>query len=165
MTASGYDVHYVTINRWRRQGWQANSNDDHPLDIARAKLEAIAPLATGNPIPAVAEDGEKHISDAALLRQESRKLSALSTQVLDAAERKLGKLVRSRTGELALLIQALAASGQAAVSALAQAEKLEHAASLPSITKPQLPVAGATPTGLSAAASIQGEYHEHKYLR
>jgi len=68
------------------------------------------------------------VRDAELLRQESRKLSALSTEVWDAAERKLGKLVRSRTGELALLIQALAESSQAAVNALSQAERMEHAA-------------------------------------
>jgi len=50
----------------------------------------------------------------------------LSTQVSNAAERKLDKLVRSRTGELALLLEALAASSQAAINALSQAEKIEN---------------------------------------
>jgi len=67
------------------------------------------------------------MSDAALLRRESQKLAALSTEVWDAAGRKLGKLVRSRTGELALLVRALAESSQAAINALSQAEKIENA--------------------------------------
>jgi hypothetical protein len=50
-------------------GWKSNSNNDHPLDVARAKLEAIAPLATRNPISAAAEEGEEQLSDAALLRK------------------------------------------------------------------------------------------------
>jgi hypothetical protein len=109
-------------------GWKSNSNDDHPLDVARANLEAIAPLATGNPIPAKPTDsGAEQMSDAALLRRESQKLAALSTEVWDAAGRKLGKLVRSRTGELALLVRALAESSQAAINALSQAEKIENA--------------------------------------
>jgi hypothetical protein len=113
MTAAGYRVDFTTIARWKRDGWRANSNDDHPLDVARAKLEAIAPLATGNPIPAAAEERKEQPSDAALLHEESRKLSALSLQVWNAAEPQLKKLVRRRTGELALLIQALAESSQA----------------------------------------------------
>jgi hypothetical protein len=128
MTATGYPVDFTTIARWKRQGWRTNSNEDHPLDLARAKLEGIAPLVTDDPVPAeqAADDGESP-SDAALLRQESRKLSALSEQVWNAAEPKLEKLVRRRTGELALLVKALAECGRAAVDALLQAEKIEQA--------------------------------------
>jgi hypothetical protein len=127
MTSAGYDVHFVTVARWKRQGWRANSNDDHPLDVARGRLESLLPLATGNPVPAEEKMGaDEELSDAALLRQESRKLSALSIQVWDAAEPQLKKLIRSRTGELAILIQALAESGQAVTNALSQAEKIEH---------------------------------------
>src|SRR5262249_14597023 len=50
---------------------------------------------------------DEQLSDPALLRQEVRKLSALSIRVWDAAQPQLEKLVRRRTGELALLIQAL----------------------------------------------------------
>jgi hypothetical protein len=56
MTAAGYPVDFTTIARWKRQDWQSNSNEDHPLDAARAKLEAIAPLATGDPAPTEAND-------------------------------------------------------------------------------------------------------------
>ena len=104
MTAAGYPVDFTTIARWKRQGWRANSNADHPLDVARARIEAIAPLATGNPIPAAAGESDEQLFGAALLREESRKLSTLSLQVWDTAEPQLNKLVRRRTGELALLI-------------------------------------------------------------
>jgi hypothetical protein len=124
MTAAGHPVDFTTVARWKRNGWQSNSNDDHALDLARAKLEAIAPLATRNPISAAAE--EEQLSDAALLREESRKLSTLSLQVWNAAEMELNRLVRGRTGELAVLVEALAECGQAAINALSQAEKIEH---------------------------------------
>jgi hypothetical protein len=131
MTLAGYDVHFVTVARWKREGWRTNTYDDHPLDIARSKLESNAPLVTGNPVPAEEKMGaDEELSDAALLRQESRKLSALSAHVWDAAQPELKKLVRRRTGELALLVEALVECGQAAINALSQAEKMENAAPL-----------------------------------
>jgi hypothetical protein len=51
----------------------------------------------------------------------------LSAQVWRAAEPHRKKLVRSRTGELALLIEALAETGKAINSALVQVGTLEHA--------------------------------------
>jgi hypothetical protein len=135
LTAAGYRVDFTTIARWKRDGWRANNNDDHPLDVARAKLDSIAPLVTGNPLPAAAEEMEEQLSDAALLREESRKLSMLSLQVWNAAEPQLKKLVRRRTGELALLIQALADSSQSVINALLQADKMEHGEPLAGIAR------------------------------
>ena len=131
-------MHWVTIGRWRRNGWRANSGAEHPLDIARAKLEAIAPLATGDPaLAAEANDltAAKQVSDATLLRQEAARLSAVSVQVWNAAEPKLEKLVRRRTGELALLIQALTECGEAAANALAQAERMEQTPPLSGVAR------------------------------
>jgi hypothetical protein len=127
MTAAGYPIDFTTVARWKREDWQTNSNEDHPLDAAHAKLEAIAPLATGEPTLAEAsnENGAEQVSDATLLRQEAARLSAVSAQVWNAAEPKLEKLVRRRTGELALLVQALTECGQAAADALRQAETME----------------------------------------
>ena len=139
MTAAGYNVHWVTVARWKRNGWKSNGNDDHPLDVARAKLEAIAALATGDPIPAAAKERDEQPSDPALLRQEARHLSALSLQVWNAAEPQLAKLVRRRTGELALLIEALAVSSQAAMNALSQAEKMENGPTLAGTGSSPLP--------------------------
>ena len=135
MSAAGYPVDFTTVARWKRQGWRANTNDDHPLDVARAKLDAITPLVTGTPIPAAAEERDEQISGAALLREESRKLSALSIRVWEAAEPALKKLVRRRTGELALLIQALAESSQAVANALSQADKMEQGPPLSGVAR------------------------------
>jgi hypothetical protein len=106
MTAAGYPINFTSVARWRRDGWRINSNDDHPLDVARGKLESILPLVTSNPVTAqeTTHAGEE-LSDPALLRQESRKLSGLSAEVWKAAEPLLKKLVRGRTGELAVLIR------------------------------------------------------------
>ena len=56
MTVAGYPVNFTTVARWKRQGWRANSKDGHPLDVARAKREAIAPLATRNAFLGEARD-------------------------------------------------------------------------------------------------------------
>ena len=49
LTLSGRPVHYVTVNRWRRQGWRA-VQAEHPLDRARADLESMLALDSGNPL-------------------------------------------------------------------------------------------------------------------
>src|SRR5205823_394336 len=97
--------------------------------ISLARSWKVAPLATGEPTLAEAsnENGAEQVSDATLLRQEAARLSAVSVQVWKSAEPKLEKLVRRRTGELALLVQALTECGRAASNALLQAEKIEHA--------------------------------------
>src|SRR5262249_21995700 len=98
LTASGHRAHWATVARWRRNGWRINTNEDHPLDIARSKLESILPLVTGNPVPAEekVEGSTEELSDAALLRRESKRLADLSAQVWNVAERQLKRLVRGR---------------------------------------------------------------------
>ena len=59
----------------------------------------------------------------------------------NAAEPQLKKLVRRRTGELALLITALVESSQAVTNALSQAEKMEHAPPLAGTGSAPLPSA------------------------
>jgi hypothetical protein len=49
MTAAGYPVHFTTVARWKRHGW-ADTDGVHPLDQARAALDSIAPLLTGDPM-------------------------------------------------------------------------------------------------------------------
>jgi hypothetical protein len=48
MGLAGYPVHWVTVARWRAHDWKAGPSD-HPLEVARAQLEAVAPLITGDP--------------------------------------------------------------------------------------------------------------------
>jgi len=48
LTQAGRPVHFTTINRWRRQGWQTEPNE-HPVAQARAALDSAIPLLTGGP--------------------------------------------------------------------------------------------------------------------
>ena len=41
-------MHFVTVARWRAQHWKARPSQ-HPLEIARSQLEAVAPFVSGDP--------------------------------------------------------------------------------------------------------------------
>jgi hypothetical protein len=143
MTAAGFTVHFTPIARWKAQGWLADTNDGHPLDLARATLECIAPLVTGNPLTTIQDIEDKgsskadleQLSDAELLRKTAAELCTLSVVVHRALREELAYLVTMRTGELGLLIQSLAACLQAVTGAYAQAEALEDGPPLPGSRK------------------------------
>ena len=48
LAAAGYPVHFTAVALWKRTGWRAQESR-HPLDAARAGLDSIAPVVTGNP--------------------------------------------------------------------------------------------------------------------
>jgi hypothetical protein len=48
LAAAGYPVHFTTVALWKRTGWRAPESH-HPLDAARAGLDSIAPVVTGDP--------------------------------------------------------------------------------------------------------------------
>jgi hypothetical protein len=48
LAAAGYKTHFVTVARWKAKNWEPVTSD-HPLEIARGRLEAVAPLLTGDP--------------------------------------------------------------------------------------------------------------------
>ena len=91
MTAAGYPVHFTTVARWKRHGW-ADTDGVHPLDQARAALDSIAPLVTGDPMTKAedvtneAKDNFEGLSDAELLRQTARELSIAFICVAKAIE-------------------------------------------------------------------------------
>ena len=136
MTAAGYPVHFTTVARWKAQGWPTHTNDVHPLDQARAALDSIAPLLTGDPMTKAedvtneAKDNFEGLSDAELLRQTARDLSIAFICVAKAIELSVPSLVASRPGEAAVLIDALVACGQAANAATLQVECMERASGL-----------------------------------
>ena len=131
MTAAGYPVHFTTVARWKAQGWP-DTDGVHPLDQARAALDSIAPLVTGDPMTKAedvtnrAKDNFEGLSDAELLRQTARELSIAFICVAKAIELSVPSLVASRPGEAAVLIDALVACGQAANAATLQAECMER---------------------------------------
>src|ERR1700730_5904195 len=79
LAAAGYPVHFTTVALWKRTGWRAPESR-HPLDAARAGLDSIAPVVTGNPHTSIDDlignhpDREKFekLTDAELLRSAAR---------------------------------------------------------------------------------------------
>jgi hypothetical protein len=143
MTAAGYPVHFTTVARWKAQGWPTHINDVHPLDQARAALDSIAPLLTGDPMTKAedlireakdniseAKDNLDGLSDSERLRRAARELSITFILVATAIELSVPSLVASRPSELAALIDALVACGQAANAATLQVECMERASGL-----------------------------------
>jgi len=132
MTAAGYPVHFTTVARWKAQGWPTHINDVHPLDQARAALDSIAPLLTGDPMTKAedliseAKDNLDGLSDTDRLRRAARELSVTFIRVANAIERSVASLVASRPSEVAALIDALVACGRAANAATLQAERIER---------------------------------------
>jgi len=131
MTAAGYPVHFTTVARWKRHGW-ADTDGVHPLDQARAALDSIAPLLTGDPMTNaddLTEDADDNLdgpSDAEHLSRVARELSLTFIRVANAIRLSVASLVASRPNELADLIDALVACGKAANAATLQAERLER---------------------------------------
>ena len=138
MTAAGYPVHFTTVARWKRHGW-ADTDCVHPLDQARAALDSIAPLLTGDPMTKAEDlireakdnisevkDNLDALSDTERLRRAARELSITFILVATAIEQSVPLLVASRPSELAALIDALVACGQAANAATLQAERMER---------------------------------------
>jgi hypothetical protein len=131
MTAGGYPVHFTTVARWKRHGW-ADTDGVHPLDQARAALDSIAPLLTGDPmtkaedLTSEAKDNLDGLSDTERLRRAARELSLTFIRVANAIELSVASLVASRPSEVAALIDALVACGQAANAATLQVEHMER---------------------------------------
>ena len=132
MTAAGYPVHFTTVARWKAQGWPTHINDVHPLDQARAALDSIAPLLTGDPMTKAedliseAKDNLDELSDTERLRRAARELSITFILVATVIELSVPSLVASRPSEVAALIDALVACGRAANAATLQAERIER---------------------------------------
>jgi hypothetical protein len=130
MTAAGYPIHYTTVARWKRQGWPTQTDDVHPLDKARAALDSVAPLLTGDPTSKAedlicdgsAKENLERLSDAEHLRRSARELSILLIRMHELLVPRLGPLMSERLGELALFIRAFVACGEAANAAALQAE-------------------------------------------
>jgi len=88
---AGYPVHFVTIARWRAHNWEATASE-HPLEIARGQLEAVAPLVSGDPETTLESlmDDPVHkrdldsLTDGEVLRQAAREV-AIATTLIAAA--------------------------------------------------------------------------------
>ena len=134
---AGYPVHWVTVARWRARNWKCETST-HPLESARAELEAIAPLMTGNPTTNLSDligdpDRENfdHVIDADLLRNAARE-AAIATIVF--AEEITRRVVMPETDlvELAPALRSIAACLEALPDAFQQAFTLKATQERPS---------------------------------
>jgi hypothetical protein len=101
---AGYPIHFVTVARWRAQNWRAEASD-HPLEIARAQLDAVAPLVTGDPettLNDLIDDPDRadlgQSSDAELLRRVAREVA--NGMIVLAKENAAGCLAWDRPGRI-----------------------------------------------------------------
>jgi hypothetical protein len=133
MQQAGYPVHFVTAARWRAQNWRAKVSD-HPLQIARSQLEAVAPLVTGDPEttiegllgdPARSRDLDE-LTDAEVLRRAAREAAIATALVWKAIKDRITKSDFDIL-ELAPALSALGHSMHALPAALGQAIDLNEA--------------------------------------
>ena len=133
LTQAGMPVHYVTVNRWRSEGWREIEHGEHPLDAASACLDTAVPVLTGDPMckaqdfvtPEARQELDQS-TDKELLEAAARE--ALVTEVLLHREiqRQIQTLLATRPTEIGVLIRALAASHEAAIGALGQADAVRQ---------------------------------------
>jgi len=80
---SGARISHGTVARWKSQGWRSlQQEQQHPLEIARDRLDDAVPVLTGNPMSTAAsmvqgsDDREtlEQLSDDELLRRAAREV-------------------------------------------------------------------------------------------
>ena len=49
LTQAGRPVHFATVARWRRQGWQTVTSPEHPVERARKAVDAASSVLTLDP--------------------------------------------------------------------------------------------------------------------
>jgi hypothetical protein len=137
MGLAGYPVHWVTVARWRKSGWNAEPSG-HPLEVARAQLEAVAPLVTGDPettlndlINDPAQNQISQRSDDELVRNAVREV-AIGTTILSREITERAGLPDTDLPALAPLVRAIAACLGALPQAFEQALILREIKERPS---------------------------------
>jgi hypothetical protein len=126
---SGVTISHQTVARWRNRGWRPLEREQHPLELARERLDDAAPLLTGDPrtkaadvVNGSAERAElESLSDQELLRRAARE-AAIAVTVIGHAFLRQPEAIIYKPGELAVLFRALTACVQAASGAFAQVE-------------------------------------------
>ena len=129
---AGYPIHFVTVARWRVRGWKAEASA-HPLEVARAQLEAVTALVTGDAetrlddIIGVPEGKDLDQSaDGELLRKAARELAIASALVAKAIQNQVTRYDRDLL-ELAPAIIALGRTIEVLPGAFDQAISLDAA--------------------------------------
>ena len=96
MREAGYPVHFVTIARWRAQNWQRTVSE-HPLELARGRIDSLAPLVSGDPETNLQDliDDPDHkrdfnaLTDGEVLRRAAREAAIASALVAKAIQNRV----------------------------------------------------------------------------
>jgi hypothetical protein len=133
LTLAGKPVHYDTVARWKRQNWRP-VRSDHPLEVARSQIEAVAPLVTGDPETAIEDlidDPARRpdldeLTDAEVLRKAARE-AAIATALVAKAIQNRATTSDFNLLELTPALSAIEQSMHALPGALEQAIDLQEA--------------------------------------
>jgi hypothetical protein len=93
LTLAGRPVHFVTVARWKAQDWRP-VRSDHPLEVARSQLDAVAPLVSGDPkttLDDLIDDPTRRrdldeLTDAEVLRRAGREVAIAIALVTTAIQ-------------------------------------------------------------------------------
>jgi hypothetical protein len=126
---AGYDCHFVTINRWRAQGWRAVQRARQAIDAASADLDAAIPVLTRNPTSRAADLVDRSETKPQLEQLSDKELLIVAARTALITVNVLGRelhaqaaeLLQARPAEMGILIKALAEQYEAATAALVQA--------------------------------------------
>jgi hypothetical protein len=96
LTLAGRPVHFVTIARWKTQDWRP-VRSDHPLEVARNQLDAVAPVVSGDPETTLEDliDDPAHrrdldeLTDAEVLRRAAREAGIATALVAKAIQNRV----------------------------------------------------------------------------
>jgi hypothetical protein len=133
LTLAGRPVHFVTVARWKTQDWRP-VRSDHPLEVARSQLDAVAPLVSGDPkttLDALIDDPARRrdldeLTDAEVLRRAAREAAIAISLVAKAIQNRATKSDFNLL-ELTPALSALEQSMHALPGAFEQAIDLQEA--------------------------------------
>ena len=126
-------MHFTTVALWKRTGWRAQESR-HPLDAARAGVDSIAPVATGNPQTRIDDLIRNHpdrenfekLTDAELLRMAAREVAMAVVIIARTIQARAVSLVSTNAGGVADLVKSAGAALDAVGSAFLQALTLRR---------------------------------------
>ena len=133
--AAGYPVHWVTVARWRCTGWlPIGPARRHPLALARAGLESVAPVVTGIPTTSIKDlikeypnrESLEKLTDAKLLRLAARAAAMAVVIIARTIQARAISLVSTNAGGVADLLKSVAPALDAVGSAFVQALTLRR---------------------------------------
>jgi hypothetical protein len=131
LTQAGRPVHFATVARWRRQGWQTVTSPEHPVERARRAVDAASSVVTLDPTLTTQDwirGTEKltRISDDQLLARAVRQTTIASILLMEEFARK-SDLIVGKPKEMAAVLEAVAVAVRACAEATSQVKCLRGA--------------------------------------